>query len=227
MISLEEIQQTLNCSGTGALPQRFQRQLVFIAEVDKMKSIVRRTLLTDGSRQENDAEHSWHLALMAIILEEYAAEPVNLGRVLAMVTVHDLIEIYAGDTFAFDIDANQDKSEREAAAADRLFGLLAGEQGREEEELYAAVVAAIHGSVKVGCTGCGYCQPCPKGINIPKIFQAYTYLNVYGLKDLAKNTWNGYLTNEKNPGVSPSECINCGYCEKKCPQHLKVRELLK
>ena len=77
------------------------------------------------------------------------------------------------------------------------------------------------------CTGCGYCQPCPKGINIPKIFQAYTYLNVYGLTDLAKNTWNGYLTNEKNPGVSPAECVNCGYCERKCPQHLKVRELLK
>ena len=77
------------------------------------------------------------------------------------------------------------------------------------------------------CTGCGYCQPCPKGINIPKIFQAYTYLNVYGLKDLAKNTWNGYLNNEKEPGVYPDACVNCGYCERKCPQHLKVRELLK
>ena len=77
------------------------------------------------------------------------------------------------------------------------------------------------------CTGCGYCQPCPKGINIPKIFQAYTYKNVYGLTDLAKNTWNGYLTNEKNPGVHPDECVNCGYCERKCPQHLQVRELLK
>ena len=77
------------------------------------------------------------------------------------------------------------------------------------------------------CTGCGYCQPCPKGINIPKIFQAYTYLNVYGLTETAKNTWNGYLNDQKNPGVSPSECINCGYCERKCPQHLKVRELLK
>ncbi|MBQ7137643.1 MAG: aldo/keto reductase [Clostridia bacterium] len=77
------------------------------------------------------------------------------------------------------------------------------------------------------CTGCGYCQPCPKGINIPKIFQAYTYLNVYGLKDLAKNTWNGYLNNEKEPGVSPDACVNCGYCERKCPQHLQVRELLK
>ncbi len=77
------------------------------------------------------------------------------------------------------------------------------------------------------CTGCAYCQPCPKGINIPRIFQAYTYLNVYGLKDLAKNTWQGYLNNEKNPGVTSDACINCGYCERKCPQHLKVRELLK
>ena len=77
------------------------------------------------------------------------------------------------------------------------------------------------------CTGCGYCQPCPKGINIPRIFQAYTYLNVYGLKDLARNTWNGYLNDEKNPGVKPDACVNCGYCERKCPQHLKVRELLK
>ena len=136
MISLEEIQQTLNCSGTGALPQRLQRQLVFIAEVDKMKSIVRRTLLTDGSRRENDAEHSWHLALMAIILEEYAVEPVNLGRVLAMVTVHDLIEIYAGDTFAFDVAANQDKVQREAAAAEKLFGLLDQDQGRQLRQLW-------------------------------------------------------------------------------------------
>ena len=77
------------------------------------------------------------------------------------------------------------------------------------------------------CTGCGYCQPCPKGINIPRIFQAYTYQNVYGLTDLAKNTWNGYLNNEKNPGVHPDACVNCGYCERKCPQHLQVRELLK
>ena len=77
------------------------------------------------------------------------------------------------------------------------------------------------------CTGCGYCQPCPKGINIPRIFQAYTYKNVYGLTDLARNTWNGYLNNEKDPGVHPDACVNCGYCERKCPQHLQVRELLK
>ena len=77
------------------------------------------------------------------------------------------------------------------------------------------------------CTGCGYCQPCPKGINIPRIFQAYTYQNVYGLTELAKNNWNGYLNDQKNPGVHPDACVNCGYCERKCPQHLQVRELLK
>ena len=77
------------------------------------------------------------------------------------------------------------------------------------------------------CTGCGYCQPCPKGINIPKIFEAYTYHNVYGLNELAKNTFNGYVNNEKEPGATSEACVNCGYCEKKCPQHLKIRELLK
>ena len=77
------------------------------------------------------------------------------------------------------------------------------------------------------CTGCGYCQPCPKGIQIPKIFQAYTYHNVYGLHELAKKTYWNYVNNEKQPGATSKDCINCGFCERKCPQHLKVRELLK
>ena len=77
------------------------------------------------------------------------------------------------------------------------------------------------------CTGCGYCQPCPKGIKIPTIFQAYTYHNVYGLHDLAKRTYQGYVNNEKEPGATSKDCVGCGYCEKKCPQHLQVRELLK
>lgn len=77
------------------------------------------------------------------------------------------------------------------------------------------------------CTGCAYCQPCPKGIEIPKIFQAYTYHNVYGLSELAKKTFTGYVNDEKKPGATLKDCANCGFCEKKCPQHLKVRELLK
>ncbi|MBO5254105.1 MAG: aldo/keto reductase [Clostridia bacterium] len=77
------------------------------------------------------------------------------------------------------------------------------------------------------CTGCAYCQPCPKGIEIPKIFQAYTYHNVYGLDELAKKTFTNYVNDEKKPGATLKDCANCGFCEKKCPQHLKVRELLK
>ena len=77
------------------------------------------------------------------------------------------------------------------------------------------------------CTGCGYCQPCPKGIVIPKIFQAYTYHNVYGLHELAKKTFQNYVNNEKEAGATSVDCIDCGFCEDKCPQHLKVRQLLK
>lgn len=132
----DKIEQVFNFSAVKDFPKKLQQQMVFIAEVDKLKNIFRRTILTDSSRRENDAEHSWHLALMAIVLEEYAAEPVNLGRVLAMVTVHDLIEIYAGDTFAFDAAANQDKAQREEAAAEKLFGMLDKEQAQELRQLW-------------------------------------------------------------------------------------------
>ena len=77
------------------------------------------------------------------------------------------------------------------------------------------------------CTGCGYCQPCPKGIKIPTIFEAYTYHNVYGLHDLAKKTYHNYVHNEKNPGATAADCVSCGMCEEKCPQKLKIRDLLK
>ena len=77
------------------------------------------------------------------------------------------------------------------------------------------------------CTGCAYCQPCPKGIEIPKIFQAYTYHNVYGLSALAGKTYRNYVNNEKKPGATSADCIDCGYCESKCPQHLKIRDLMK
>ena len=110
---------------------RLDQQLRFTAEIDKMTSILRRTMLIDGSRRENDAEHSWHIAVMALIFEEYAAEPVNVSRAVKMCVVHDLIEIYAGDTFAYDAAGNADKAEREAAAADKLFAQLPSEQGAE------------------------------------------------------------------------------------------------
>ena len=115
---------------------RLDQQLRFTAEIDKMTSILRRTMLIDGSRRENDAEHSWHIAVMALIFEEYTKEPVNVSRAVKMCVVHDLIEIYAGDTFAYDVTGNQDKAEREASAADKLFAELPKEQGTEIRTLW-------------------------------------------------------------------------------------------
>ena len=96
---------------------RIEQQLAFVVEADRLKNVLRRTLLTDSSRQENSAEHSWHLALCAVVLAEHAAEPVDLLRVLKMLVLHDLVEIDAGDTFAYDAAANNSKSDRSKATA--------------------------------------------------------------------------------------------------------------
>lgn len=108
---------------------RLDAQLRFTAEIDKMTSVLRRTLLLDGSRRENDAEHSWHIAVMALYFAEYAAEKPNVLRAAEMCIVHDLVEIYAGDTFAYDVNGHQDKAAREIAAAEKLFSILPAEQG--------------------------------------------------------------------------------------------------
>ena len=116
---------------------RLEQQIKFLIEVDKMKNILRQTLLTDKSRRENDAEHSWHFALMAMVLHEYADQSkVDLNRVLKMALVHDLIEIDAGDTFAYDDAGNESKAERERMAADRLFAMLPEDQGGEIRALW-------------------------------------------------------------------------------------------
>lgn len=115
---------------------RLHQQLQFIVEIDKLKHVLRQTLLIDKSRRENDAEHSWHLAMMAILLSEYAGEKVNLVRVLKMVLIHDLVEIDAGDTFCYDEPAIQTQTDREAAAADRLFGLLPRDQTDQLRSLW-------------------------------------------------------------------------------------------
>ena len=115
---------------------RLDQQLSFILEIDKLKTVLRQTLLTDKSRRENSAEHSWHLAVMAMLLSEYAMEPIDQLRVLKMLLIHDIVEVDAGDTFAYDAAGNSDKDEREQRAADRLFGLLPAEQGRELRALW-------------------------------------------------------------------------------------------
>ena len=114
--------------------ENLARALEFTIEMDKMKSVFRRSSIFDGSRHENDAEHSYHIALMALAFEKYAPEGVDLLRVLKMLLVHDIVEIDAGDTFAYDKAANLTKKEREKAAADRLFAML--ENGAELRALW-------------------------------------------------------------------------------------------
>jgi putative hydrolases of HD superfamily len=99
-------------------------RLRFVVELDRLKSVLRRTRIGDGSRLENSAEHSWHVAAMALVLAEHAAEPVDSERVALLLLVHDVVEIDAGDTFVYDTDAQATKDERERRAADRLFGAL-------------------------------------------------------------------------------------------------------
>jgi putative hydrolases of HD superfamily len=117
-------------------PNRLTQQIQFILEIDRLKQILRQTLLTDGSRRENSAEHSWHLAIMAIVLSEYAPPETDLVRAIKMLLIHDLVEIDAGDTFCYDVQGNQDKADREAQAADRLFGLLPHDQRDELRSLW-------------------------------------------------------------------------------------------
>lgn len=116
--------------------QRLEQQIRFIIEVDKVKNIFRQTYLADGQRKENDAEHSWHLALSAVLLKEHMKEDVDLTKVMIMVLIHDLVEIDAGDTYAYDAAGAATKREREVKAADRIFGLLPEDQGTYFRKLW-------------------------------------------------------------------------------------------
>ena len=115
---------------------RLTQQIQFIIEIDQLKQVLRQTLLNDGSRRENSAEHSWHLAMMVIVLAEYAPQGVTLLSAIKMVLVHDLVEIDAGDTFCYDVQGNESKAQREAQAALRLFGLLPADQASELRSLW-------------------------------------------------------------------------------------------
>ena len=115
---------------------RFRSQIEFLLEMDKMKNIYRQTRVLHEDRAENDAEHAWHLAMLALVLSEYANEPVDLKKVLATVLIHDVVEIDAGDTYAYDEAGNATKAEREQKAADRLFGMLPDDQAKEMRQLW-------------------------------------------------------------------------------------------
>lgn len=116
--------------------RRLMQQLAFILEVEKLKTVLRKTPLLDRSRVENDAEHTWQLALMAMVLSEHSREPVDLLRVIKMLLIHDIVEIDAGDTFAYDKVAQLSQVERELKAADRIFSILPDDQANEFRALW-------------------------------------------------------------------------------------------
>ncbi|MCE7992420.1 MAG: HD domain-containing protein [Roseivirga sp.] len=113
-----------------------QKQITFIKEIDKLKYIQRKTRLFNSDRHENDAEHSWHLAMMAMILAEHSNTSVNLLRVIKMLLIHDIVEIDAGDTFLFDTKKNHTNTEEELKAAKRIFGILPEEQAKQLVDLW-------------------------------------------------------------------------------------------
>jgi len=116
---------------------RFKRQVEFLLEIDRLKHIFRQTILLDRSRHENSAEHSWHISLSAMIFSEYAdSRGVDLGRVIRMLLLHDLVEIDAGDTYCYDDQAGMDQHEREQRAAERIFGLLPADQAQDFRKLW-------------------------------------------------------------------------------------------
>jgi putative hydrolase of HD superfamily len=119
------------------IPTRLHQQLTFIIEIDKLKQIYRMNILTDESRHETDAEHSWHLSVMALLLAEYVDAPnLDILQVIKMALIHDLIEIYAGDTYCYDVKGLQDKDCREQQAAKRLFALLPEDQSQDFHTLW-------------------------------------------------------------------------------------------
>lgn len=109
--------------------ERLKKQIAFCEEIDKEKRIGRQTYLADGSRKENDAEHAWHMAIMTLLLREYSNQEIDVLRTMSMLLIHDLVEIDAGDTYAYDENGKQTQKEREQKAADRLFALLPEDQG--------------------------------------------------------------------------------------------------
>ena len=115
---------------------RFEKQLEFILEVDKEKNILRQTHLSGYTRQENDAEHAWHMALMIYLLKEYANEEFDLAKAMAMALIHDIVEIDAGDTYCYDKERLSSQKERESLAANRIFGLLPQDQKEQLMDLF-------------------------------------------------------------------------------------------
>lgn len=123
--------------------ERLEKQLALLIELDQLKSVLRRTRVKSADRRlENSGEHSWHVALMAVLMQEHANAPIDIARVMKMLLIHDVVEIDAGDTFVYDVAASKEQEEKELKAAERLFGMLPSDQGDELFALWKEFEAA-------------------------------------------------------------------------------------
>lgn len=123
--------------------ERLEKQLALLIELDQLKSVLRRTRVKSADRRlENSGEHSWHVALMAVLMQEHANAPIDIARVMKMLLIHDVVEIDAGDTFVYDVAASKEQEEKELKAAQRLFGMLPSDQGDELFSLWTEFEAA-------------------------------------------------------------------------------------
>jgi putative hydrolase of HD superfamily len=118
------------------MDNRILKDMEFIVELDRMKTILRQTSLITEDRREDDAQHSWHIAVMTMVLSDYSNEDIDVNKVIKMLLIHDLVELYAGDTFCYDQEGNKDKREREVRAAEKIFGMLQPEKGKEFRSLW-------------------------------------------------------------------------------------------
>ena len=118
------------------MDERLKKQLDFILEIDKEKNILRQTHLSDHGRRENDAEHAWHMAIMAYLLKEYSNEPIDVAKVMIMCLIHDVVEIDAGDTYAYDAEGLKTQKAREEAAKERIYSLLPDDQKQDLQALF-------------------------------------------------------------------------------------------
>lgn len=194
---------------------RLEMQMEFCKEIDKEKQITRQTYLTDGSRKENDAEHAWHMAIMAAVLQEYSNEKIDLLRSIIMMLIHDVVEIDAGDTFAYDEDGKRDQRERELKAANRLFNILPEDQARYFKQLWDEFEAMSTPEASFART-LDNVQPTmlnassngkswnEKGVHIDQIMERQSYTGD-GSKTLWEYSFDNYIKPNIENGVIKSD----------------------
>lgn len=194
---------------------RLEMQMEFCKEIDKEKQITRQTYLTDGSRKENDAEHAWHMAIMAAVLQEYSNEKIDLLRSIIMMLIHDVVEIDAGDTFAYDEDGKRDQRERELKAANRLFNILPEDQARYFKQLWDEFEAMSTPEARFART-LDNVQPTmlnassngkswnEKGVHIDQIMERQSYTGD-GSKTLWEYSFDNYIKPNIENGVIKSD----------------------